>query len=326
MGKNRIVYNKENSGKLLGKGGPRDIQIRQRVVQEKLLTETGPRPEIRGTEKPAQADMSQYLPFDEVRKKIEEAVEHTKKSERSRHNRELKTLNNQLEELRGKVEAFQKSTIIKDAEIEKLSTHIESTPEISDKAKEKISSRDIKIVELKSSYKTTKDRMDRAESDVKDLTQKLENAGRLLRERDEELKKVTDMLSKRDVYLREKDIELHKKTAELKTKEDELHKKEIDMAGMKSGASTSGDLEALSDKLDRLYTKIADGSIRHLVGSHMDRPALEDKIFIDPLESTDGENLDPHIKIEEEKSSEEKDRSLADDAAKLRSLLGKGSK
>lgn len=79
---------------------------------------------------------------------------------------------------------------------------------------------------------------------------------------------------------------------------------------------------SLQDKLESLYLKIADGSIKPLVGSHMNRPELEDKIFIDPLGPGDTKDMDSHIDIKEEFNGS-KDRSITADVEKLRSLLKK---
>ncbi len=86
-------------------------------------------------------------------------------------------------------------------------------------------------------------------------------------------------------------------------------------------SQSSKDIKGLQDKLDRLYNKISDGSIQHLVGSKMDRPALEDKIFIDPLEKGKEPDLDAHINITEEKSIEKVDGDMMADLAKLKDLL-----
>ena len=87
-------------------------------------------------------------------------------------------------------------------------------------------------------------------------------------------------------------------------------------------SQSSHNLEELKSKLDKLYDRIADGSIKPLVGSNMDRPALEDKIFIDPIEKGAEPDLDPHINVEEDETSKEiKERDINTDLAKLRNLL-----
>lgn len=188
----RIKYNKERlSSKQLGGGGPRDRQRALKLRQQsEMLRQINP---IISTEVPEQpsVDLSQYLPFEEVRKKIEEAVASTVESERKRF----------------------------------------------------------------------------------------------------------------ESQLREKDVVISRLRSELDTE-------------------SSKHLEGLKDKLDKLYDRIADGSIQHLVGSNMDRPALEDKIFIDPLEKNIDTGLDSHINVEEDKASKEMSgHDINTDLDKLRNLL-----
>ena len=189
----RIKYNKEKlSSKQLGGGGPRDRQAALKLRQQKEL--------IKHKEVPKQqeVDLSQYLPFEEVRKKIADAVTSTKGSERKKFEERLKSLKDEMYE------------------------------------------KDVVISRLRS----------------------------------------------------ELDTESSKSLGELKY------------------------------KLDKLYDRISDGSIQHLVGSKMPRPVLEDNIFIDPLEEDGESKLDSHIDIKEDKTSEEiSDRDINTDLAKLRNLL-----
>jgi len=329
MGK--IVYNKEMSGKKLGKGGPRDIQLRQRILQEEMIRNSGGlAPHIVTNDKPTSptpvTDMSQYLPLSDVRKKIEEAVESTKESVKIKYESGLQSMNEQLKESRRKINKLQEDLLSKTAEANELNRRITSVPEISESAKKQINSKDIKILELGVDVKSKEEMLQKFNKDVIDLTTKLENASIILRDKDAEVKKFQELMAKRDEYLRAKDVEIHNNSKELKSKEEELHKMSMELVEVKSKIDARSDVSSeLSDKLDRLYQKIADGSIRHLVGSQMDRPSLEDRIFIDPLEMEAGDNLDPYINIKEE-FVEKEDRSVAEDTAKLRSLLklGKG--
>jgi len=325
MGSDKIRYNKEKSGKLFSKGGPRDIQLRQRIKQEELIRGLGPAPHIimhdRSAPSPSTVDMSQYLPLNKVKTKIEAAVEHTKELMQSKYESGVKNLNDQLEEVKGEVSILQEEILNKNADLAKLGERISSTPDISDKARGKKKKKDLRIVELESEIKIKKEHLEQANRDVVDMTTKVENAAKLVQEKDVEVKEVRADMTKRDAYLHEKDIDIHNRNAELRKKEVELRERDVELTKLKSKSDSADMSKELSDKLDRLYTKIADGSIRHLVGSNMGRPALEDKIFIDPLESTAGKNLDPHIDIKEEKSVEKKDRDVSADANKLRSLL-----
>ena len=104
-------------------------------------------------------------------------------------------------------------------------------------------------------------------------------------------------------------MDISKLKAELSTKE-EIY------------SHSSNDLEELKSKLDKLYDRISDGSIKPLVGSKMGRPALEDKIFIDPLEKDTEPDLDSHINVEEDKASKEtSEHDINTDLVKLRNLL-----
>lgn len=120
-----------------------------------------------------------------------------------------------------------------------------------------------------------------------------------LSERKQELSILKKQLSERDIKLEERDVLINI----LREQQDQ----EI------------GDLK---DKLDKLYDRISDGSIKPLVGSKMARPVLEDKIFIDPIEKSTEPKLDPHIGIEEDKTSKtDSDRDINTDLDKLRNLL-----
>lgn len=109
--------------------------------------------------------------------------------------------------------------------------------------------------------------------------------------------------------INEKELSIFKLQAQLDAKEEiYLH--------------SSKDLEELKAKLDKLYDRIADGSIKPLVGSKMDRPTLEDKIFIDPIEKDKEPDLDSHIEIKEDATSKtDSGRDINTDLAKLRNLL-----
>ena len=308
MTRSKIVYNKEKSGKILSRGGPRDIQLRQRIIQESLMRdEETPYivPSDRLTPSVGGVDMSQYLPLSKVKEKIEEAVESTRETVKKKYESGIQSLSIELNEARREVNKLKEEILYKNKEISKLVERISATPDVSEFAQKQINNRDSKIVSLETDIKSKAERHERQSRDISDLTIKLENASRLLQERDAELKQLHETMLKRDEYLHEKDIEIHNKNMEL--------------IEIKSRTDARSDISSeLSTKLDKLYEKISDGSIRHLVGSKMDRPELEDRIFIDPLEIDDGKDLDPHIEIEEEKTQ---DRDVSEDVDKLRSLL-----
>lgn len=243
----RIKYNKEKlPSKQYGGGGPRDRQAALKLRQQaELLQRVSPTISAEVSEQPS-VDLSQYLPFEEVKKKIEEAVASTSETERKRFESGLKNLNDQLNAERKKVNAAQDQLINANADITRLKNQINKFPEISEKAQQLINEKELHVSKLK------------AEMDAKE-----------------------------EIYLH-----------------------------------SSKNLEELKSKLDKLYDRISDGSIKPLVGSKMGRPALEDKIFIDPLEKDTEPDLDSHINVEEDKTSKEtSERDINTDLAKLRNLL-----
>lgn len=128
----KIKYNKELSGKQLGRGGPRDLQERQKLISEESL-----RKEFLDEKKP-EVDMSQYLHLDEVRKKIQEAVESTQASERKRYDSVAEILNAEKDKL-NKIEQLlkenEKERVEKTIEVTKLQTKLESVEDISNQSK-----------------------------------------------------------------------------------------------------------------------------------------------------------------------------------------------
>jgi len=220
----KIKYNKEKPGRLLSGGGPRDLQHRQKLMQQEqiirdlVISESRHHPSIIDKNKNIEKsqlkiDLSQYIPLEEVKRKIEDAVSFIKKEEKIKFENELSILSNELSNI-----------------------------------KKKLNEKDIKITELQFKLET-----------------------------------------KESIY-----------------------------------ESSIFDFKKLQEKLEQLYNKIADGSIKPFVGSKMDRPSLEDKIFIDPLSNESNVTLDSHIEITEEASqSELQNRDLNNDLAKLRALLSK---
>ena len=285
----RIKYNKKRLyGKQVGGGGPRDRQQALKLRQQsELLRQAGP---TMSAEVPSQppADLSQYLPFDEVKRKIEEAVAATSEAERKRFESGLKNLNDQINAERKKTNAAQDRLINANTEITKLKGQINQSPEISEKAQRLMDEQETAISKLKLEIDAKSELYDKSDVELSELKSKL------------------------SLFI-EKDTNSQVKIAELgtslKTKE-EIY------------LQSSNDLEELKSKLDKLYDRISDGSIKPLVGSKMDRPSLEDKIFIDPLEKDTEPELDSHINVEEDKTSKEtSERDINNDLAKLRNLL-----
>lgn len=247
----KIKYNKEKSGKQLGGGGPRDRQRAYRDRQDEQLLERL-KPAISAEVAKAQEgpqpvqDMSNMMPMELVKQKIEEAVEYTKKFERERYESGLRNLNDQLKAARKKASMAEEELINANAEIKRLKSQVSDGSVISESAK--------------------------------------------------------DQLHKKDLDIKDREIKIAELESTLKSKQE-----------------SERIVNDLQNKLDRLYNKIADGSIGHLVGSQMDRPELEDKIFIDPIDSSKPTEYDSHIDVKEE-SAEEK-RDMKSDLEKLRRLV-----
>lgn len=240
----KIRYDKEKKGRILGGTGPRDLQRRHRIIQQEKMVkemveaESGLHPKISKKDSDNKGnnniDMSQYIPINEVKKKIEDAISFVREEERNRFESGLKSLNNQLNDFKLKVNNLEKELSTKDSDIEILES--------------KLLDKDYVIDNLKSMLENRKNVYDQSQIDI-------------------------------------------------------------------------GNLE---ERLDKIYNKISDGSIKPLVGSNMNRPALEDKIFIDPLTSEDNSILDSHIDIREEVSEDtSSSRNMEFDMDKLRSLLRK---
>jgi hypothetical protein len=137
----KIVYNKLKSGKLLGGGGPRDKQRALRLKQQQeLLSSLKPNmtaevtksKNVSNTQQPQQVvDSVQYLPLQEVRKKIDEAVAVTRDQESQRFESGLKNINNQLKDERKKVAKAEEELLNARVEIKWLKSQITETSDVS---------------------------------------------------------------------------------------------------------------------------------------------------------------------------------------------------
>ena len=80
-------------------------------------------------------------------------------------------------------------------------------------------------------------------------------------------------------------------------------------------------IEELRAVILELSGKLSEGQVNTLIKT-IERPEIQDDIFIDPIEG--GDELDPHIKIKaEDTSTTVTGRNVKDDLAKLKDLLGK---
>jgi len=291
MSKAKIIYNKEKSGKQLKRGGPRDLQVRQKMAREReyyaslspsVSVEASPKKREASSSSKSSVQLANMLSLEEVKRRIEEAVASTRKTESDRYKSGLKNLNEQLKNERKKASAAHEQLINANAEVTRLKSRL-------------------------------------AED-----TGNTEETIKLLHEKDIEIAKFTEknsMLEYNNTVLNDTVSALNDKmsamTADFAKKEEELNKLVV-AAKVKESV-----YKELQDKLDKVYEKISDGSIQPLVGTKMDRPSIEDKIFIDPIDKTKADSLDAHININEEdpSHSEGSHRDMSGDLAKLKKIL-----
>lgn len=328
----KIIYNKVKSGRLLGGGGPRDRQTALKLEQQRELFSTL-RPAMtaevsksKTVSEPKQAqqevDLSQYLPLKEVKKKIEEAVIFTRNKEQQRFESGLKNINNQLKAERKKAAGSGEELLNAKVEIKRLKTQITEVPVIPMEVEKRIMEKDSEISKLNTKLTTKSELYDKVEKEITALQNKIEDINKSDGSKDENIGKLKADLDNKSKLCRRLKEKVQRYTESASTKE----KKLIELtAVMKTkeeefGRSNSYMTE-LQEKMDKLYDKIADGSIQSFVGSKMDRPMLEDKIFIDPLEKDKEPDLDAHIDIKEEESVKEVDSDMMTDLSKLKGLL-----
>jgi len=121
----KIAYNKEikkDPRKHLGSGGPRDIQRRQQLAYEASL------------KRQAEKDTSTQsgLSFDEIKQKIDDAVEATKREMSLRYNDEFNNLNKELQAAITKISLLERMIIEKDRIISELTFKLNETGKYAD--------------------------------------------------------------------------------------------------------------------------------------------------------------------------------------------------
>lgn len=243
----RIPYYKnikKDSKKQLGGGGPRDLQRRQDPLHKDITALRELLEEKKSEEKVVVKDESQSLPFEEVRKKIQEAVEFTRKDEAERYESSLKNLNDQLNAAKKKMSVQEDQLINKNAEVKKLKSQI-----------------------INSSQNG------KSQVEINDLKKRLEDRKAELEKKDEVIVNLSETYNK--------------------------------------------NIDEFKHKLDNIDKRISHGTIS---SEDPERPQINDKVFIDPLE---GETkLDSHITVEAEKISASKsNRNVMNDIKKLKYLL-----
>lgn len=152
----KIPYNKKLDGtKQWGSGGPRDVQRKQNLAYGSAVIQLPSMSveelkRLLGDSSPIGKDTDD-MTFEEVRKKIDEAVQFTINQERKRYESGLKSLNNQLNDMRRKIVAAEEQLVEKNAEIKKLRYQVINDPQNLDigleKNNDEINSLKIKIEE-----------------------------------------------------------------------------------------------------------------------------------------------------------------------------------
>lgn len=157
MDRERIPYHKKiqkDSRKRLEKGGPIDIQRRQNTLYHvldvaalKMLLQK------RMVEEGVVEDGSQHLSFEGIRKKIEAAVEFTRKEEAERFESNLNDLNNQLNAVKKKMFILEEQLVNKSVEIKKLKSQTGGLPQdLKNRLEIQLEKKDEIIVRLSENY------------------------------------------------------------------------------------------------------------------------------------------------------------------------------
>ena len=154
---NKIPYNKKlNGGKQWGSGGPRDLQRRQNATYGSAVIQLPSMSvkelkELLGGVSAIDKNISNgkgQMSFEEVKRKINEAVQFTIKQEKGRYESGLKNLNDQLNVMRKKAGSAEEQLIEKNAEIRRLKDQIISGPQdLNSKLEEK--NNEINILKVK---------------------------------------------------------------------------------------------------------------------------------------------------------------------------------
>jgi chromosome segregation ATPase len=185
----KIPYNKKDKGsKILGRGGPRDLQRRQQMggaygsadinmpkvdieeLKKVLLNNQQTREELkqalkedidsvgRTVEDKVKQTLREEakhfeggLPFDVVQQKIEEAVRHTQEVEAKRYESGLGNLNSQLNQAKEKIKELEREIIDKNRHVTELRMQVGKLEKQLDKKEE-----ELKLVERQKSTEITK--------------------------------------------------------------------------------------------------------------------------------------------------------------------------
>jgi len=157
---NKIPYNKKlDSGKQWGGGGPRDLQRKQNttygnaVIQLPNMSVEELR-QLLGNASQIDKNSSNQMPFEEVKRKIDDAVKFTIEQERKRYESSIRNLNDQLNVLKRRSGAIDDQLVEKNAEIKRLKNQIIDRPQdLNNKLDEKNNEINVLKVRIEEKYK-----------------------------------------------------------------------------------------------------------------------------------------------------------------------------
>lgn len=312
--RDKVPYAKPLNRKLIGRGGPRDMQRRQqnsgvlsapkiestdleaikKLIEEKLGKDTYKEDE-------------QIISPEEVEKRIVDAVEAARQDEANRYEDGLKNLNDQLNAAKIKIGLMEK-------ELEKRPDNSEEINTL----KNKIRAKDAEIK--------------RRDKRIKELEDKLssnnvpEDIEKELLEYRNEIAKLKSNLKAADVLkskIKDKDEKISSLKSSLIEKEGELKAATdtITRLEAKSEKSTD-DLIEMKATMELMFEKITSLQFVSAGKASDGKPSIDDhQVFIDPTEEKEG--LESHIDTEAS-STVARQRDVRADLNKLRNLVGKG--
>jgi len=296
---------KSRSSKIIGGGGPRDMQRRQqntgvlsgpkldindlqdikKIIEEKLEGFGAPDSILDG------------IPLEEVEKRIITAVRVTREEEAARYESGLKSLNDQLNAAKIKIGLMEKE----------LESKInDSNEELIETLKRKIRSKD---AEIRSRDKRIKE-LD-SESKGTNVSEEINNQITIYKKEVAELK----------IFLEEKEELIMSLNAALEEKMVELESANTLIKQLQAKTDMSNDsLVEMKKTMQLMFEKLT--NLQIVDSENNGGPSIEDhKVFIDPTESKEG--LKPHIDIEATRTIGD-NRNMKSDIDKLRALVGKG--
>lgn len=318
----RVPYAKPTpSKKLMGRGGPRDMQRRQqsggvlstpkiestdldaikKLLEEKLGGDVGGEP-VGG------------IPIEEVERRVVEAVEATRKEEAQRYESGLKSLNEQLNAAKTKIHLMNE-------ELEKREASSEDTKNLKSEIKALKNKIRFKDGEIKGKDKRIDELIDKIKSGgiPDDVQEQIEE----YRKEIAKLKNQLRIASQSKEKLEDKDNKIDKLSKKVEQKDKELEEARKTIESLKSSKDKSNDdLVEMKATMELMFEKISNLQTASAV-SEDGSPSIDaHKVFIDP--TVDKSDLEPHIDVEAS-STVGGDRDIRTDLDKLRRLV-KGDK